>query len=289
MSEGAVSPKKGLFQSLSKRVSGYRSKKKSEQHPSSPGSQGSESASESLRSVDVEVDLLEVQVSGKSARSAKRLTSRRGLTHLKSAPAGAFRAAAELAVADSMSASSSGSPQAAADSSTPVSPGSPSRLRWNRSQSHMDIPKSGSQAITSNTGAVMSESAAGSSSPVPLLSSHSTNKQVPSPFLRSPAAAPEVQQAPVNIVGTTLAQALSSKGPQLVRPLSRKVSGNKLIVSSDDNMEAKAGEVMLPPQATPFAKPPEGVDDLEICFSGKSARMTRGRVRQPDVQPIVAH
>lgn len=48
MSEGAVSPKKGLFQSLSKRVSGYRSKKKSEQHPSSPGSQVSESASESL-------------------------------------------------------------------------------------------------------------------------------------------------------------------------------------------------------------------------------------------------
>lgn len=233
-----------------------------------------------------------MQVSGKSARSAKRLTSRRGLTHLKSAPAGALQAAAELAVADSMSPSSSGSPQEAADFGTPVSTGSPSRLRWNRSQSHMDIPKSGSQAITSSTGAVMWGSAADSSSAgqlVPLLSSHSNNKQVPSPFMRSPAAAQEVQQAPVDKVETTPAQAVSSQAPEVVRPLSRKVSGNKLIVSSDDSMEAKAGEVMLPPQATPFARPPEGVDDLEICFSGKSARMSRGRVRQPDVQTIVAH
>ena len=235
------------------------------------------------------MDLLEVQVSGKSARSAKRLTSRRGLTHLKSAPAGAFQAAAELAVADSLSASSSGYPQEAADSGTPVSTGSPSRSRWNRSQSHMDIPKFGSQAIASNSGTVMLDSAAGSSSGdqlVPLLSSHSSEKQRPSPFMRSPAAALEVQQAPV---GTTPAQSVSDQGPQLLRPLSRKVSGNKLIVSSADTLEAKAGEVMLPPQATPFAKTPGVVDDFEICFSGKSARMSRGRVRQPDVQTIVAH
>lgn len=239
--------------------------------------------------MDVEVDLLEVQVSGKSARSAKRLTSRRGLPHLKSAPAGALQAAAELAVADSLSASSSGCPQEAADSGTPVSTGSPSRSRWNRSQSHMDIPKSGSQAIILNSGAVDLDSAPGSSSGgqlVPLLSSHGSSQQVLSPFMRSPAAAVEVQQVPV---GSTPAQAASGQGSQLLRPLSRKVSGNKLIVSSTDNMEAKAGEIMLPPQTTPFAKAPGGVHDLEICFSGKSARMSRGRIRQPDVHTIAAH
>ncbi len=47
MSEAATSPKRGLFQSLSKRVSGYRNKKRNDQPPSSPGSQASDSASES--------------------------------------------------------------------------------------------------------------------------------------------------------------------------------------------------------------------------------------------------
>jgi len=47
MSENAASPKRGLFQSLSKRVSGYRNKKKDD--PSSPRSQASETTSESQR------------------------------------------------------------------------------------------------------------------------------------------------------------------------------------------------------------------------------------------------
>ncbi|KAL0042569.1 hypothetical protein WJX79_003940 [Trebouxia sp. C0005] len=58
MSENAASPKRGLFQSLSKRVSEYRNKKKDD--PSSPRSQASETTSESQRSMD-DVDLLEVQ------------------------------------------------------------------------------------------------------------------------------------------------------------------------------------------------------------------------------------
>lgn len=47
MSDSAASPKRGLFQSLSKRVSGYRNKKRDDLRPSSPGSHTSDSASES--------------------------------------------------------------------------------------------------------------------------------------------------------------------------------------------------------------------------------------------------
>ena len=322
MSEGAVSPKKGLFQSLSKRVSGYRNKRKGDQHPSSPGSQVSESASESQSkqlvdplapcklylicnmplcpeltvvqqiagSVDVEVDLLEVQVSGKSARSARRLTSRQGLMHLKSAPAGALQAAAELAVAEHMSGSSSPYAMDSADSSTPLSSGTPSsaRARWNRSQSHMDIPKHGSAAISLDTAAVNLDSAASSSSSgqlVPLATGHSSGKQTLPPYLLSPAAAPEVQQVPLE---TTAQQQVASPGAQMLRRMSRKISGNKLILSSADSMEAKNGEIMLPSEATPFATNRVPFDDLEICFSGKSARMSRG-ARRPDVHTIAAH
>lgn len=242
-------------------------------------------------SVDVEADLLEVQVSGKSARSARRFTSGKGLAHLRSAPAGALQAAAELAVAESLSGSSSGYPLDLADSSTPLSAGSPSsaRTRWSRSQSHMDIPKHGSQAITLDSAAVNTDGAASSSSGgqlKPLWSSHSSDQQFLQPYMLSPAAAPEVQQAPL---GSTSQQAASSQAFCLSRQLSRKISGNKLILSSGDNMEAKTGEIMLPPQATPFAKRQGGFDDLEICFSGKSTRMSRGGVRQPDVHTIAAH
>ncbi|KAL0049379.1 hypothetical protein WJX82_000806 [Trebouxia sp. C0006] len=201
MSENAASPKRGLFQSLSKRVSGYRSKKKDD--PSSPRSHASETTSEGQRSVD-DVDLLEVQVSGKSARSARRLTSRPGLSHLKSAPAGALQAAAEQAVADILAAS------------------------------------------TAPIYARVSED----------YSNHS-----------------------------------SAYSPQSARArMSRKISGNKLILSDDGNMEAKDGEFMLPPEATPFAQTGRAAfDDLEICFSGKSARMSRGGMRRPDMHTIAAH
>ena len=242
-------------------------------------------------SVDVDADLLEVQVSGKSARSARRFTSGKGLMHLKSAPAGALQAAAEMAVAESLSGSSSGYPLDLADSSTPLSTGSPSsaRTRWSRSQSHMDIPKHGSQAITLDSAAVNSDSVASSSSGgqlVPLVSPHSSEQQFLQPYMTSPAAAPEVQQAHL---GGNSQQAGSSQGSRLSRQLSRKISGNKLILSSGDNMQAKTGEIMLPPQATPFAKHHGGFDNLEICFSGKSARMSRGGVRQHDAHTIAAH
>lgn len=241
--------------------------------------------------MDAEADLLEVQVSGKSARSARRFTTRKGLVHLKSAPAGALQAAAEMAVAESLSGSSSGYPLDLADSCTPLSTGSPSsaRTRWSRSQSHMDIPKHGSQAITLDSAAVNSDSAASSSSDdqfVPLASSLNSEQQFLQPYMMSPAARPEVQQAPP---GGTSQQAGSSQGSCLSRQLSRKISGNKLILSSGDNMEAKTGEIMLPPQSTPFAKHHGGFDDLEICFSGKSTRMSRGGVCQPDVHTIAAH
>lgn len=238
----------------------------------------------------MEVDLLEVQVSGKSARSARRLTSRQGLMHLKSAPAGALQAAAELAVAEQTSGSSSPYAMDLADSSTPLSSGTPSsaRARWNRSQSHMDIPKHGSEAISLETAAVNLDSAAGSSSSgqlMPLVTAHSSGKQRFSPYMLSPAAAPEVQQAPNE---TAPQQQGASPGAQMSRRMSRKISGNKLILSSADNMEARNGEIMLPPEATPFASNHVPFDDLEICFSGKSARMSRG-VRRPDVHTIAAH
>ena len=240
-------------------------------------------------SVDVEADLLEVQVSGKSTRSVRRLTSRKGLTHLKSAPAGALQAAAEMAVADHMSGSSSGYLLELADSTSPLSATSPlpssARSRWNRSQSHLDIPRHGSQAITFDTASVNLDCAASSSSGGQLPMGSSDQQMLP-PYMMSPAAAPEVQQAPL---GSTSQQAGSSQGPRLSRQLSRKISGNKLILSSADNMEAKTGEIMLPPQATPFAKYQGGFDDLEICFSGKSTRMSRGGVRQSDGHTIAAH
>lgn len=239
-------------------------------------------------SVELEADSLEVQVSGKSTRSARRFTSRNGLQHLKSAPAGALQAAAERAVADSMSGSSSGYAMDLVDSSSPLSVGSPSsaRSRWSRSQSHMDIPKHGSQAITFDSAAVNLDSTASSSSAgqqVPLVSSHSSDEQF---VMMSPAAAPAVQQA---LPGRAGQQAGSRQGFPLSRQLSRKISGNKLILSSGDNMEAKTGEIMLPPQATPFAKHHGGFEDLEICFSGKSTRMLRGGPRQSDGHTIAAH
>ena len=225
-----------------------------------------------------DVDLLEVQVSGKSARSARRLTSRPCLSHLKSAPAGALQAAAEQAVADHLAAA----PMYArfsedySNHSSAYSPQS-ARARYNRSQSHMDVPKQGSTAITPDT-------VASSSSSGQLLPSVHADGHGPT-YLVSPAAAPAVQQAAVQ---SATAQEGSMQFEN--RRMSRKISGNKLILSDDDNMKAKNGEFMLPPEATPFAQTGRAAfDDLEICFSGKSARMSRGGMRRPDMHTIAAH
>ncbi len=231
-------------------------------------------------SVD-DVDLLEVQVSGKSARSARRLTSRPELSHLKSAPAGALQAAAEQAVADNLAASPAPMyARVSEDYSNHSSAYSPQsvRARYNRSQSHMDVPKQGSTAITPDT--VASSSSSGQPMPFVHADGHGST------YLVSPAAAPAVQQAAAQ---STAAQEGSMQSE--TRRMSRKISGNKLILSDDDNMEAKAGEFMLPPEATPFAQSGRAAfDDLEICFSGKSARMSRKIVmRRPDMHTIAAH
>ena len=230
-------------------------------------------------SVD-DVDLLEVQVSGKSARSARRLTSRPGLSHLKSAPAGALQAAAEQAVADNLAASTAPIyARVSEDYSNHSSAYSPqsARARYNRSQSHMDIPKQGSTAITPDT--VASSSSSGQLMPFVHADGHGST------YLVSPAAAPAVQQAAAQ---STTAQDGSVHSE--TRRMSRKISGNKLILSDDGNMEAKDGEFMLPPEATPFAQTGRAAfDDLEICFSGKSARMSRGGMRRPDMHTIAAH
>ena len=231
-------------------------------------------------SVD-DVDLLEVQVSGKSARSARRLTSRPCLSHLKSAPAGALQAAAEQALADNLAASPA--PMYArvsedySNHSSAYSPQS-ARARYNRSQSHMDIPKQGSTAITPYT--VASSSSSGQLIPFVNADGHGST------YLVSPAAAPAVQQAATAQSATAQEGSVHSE----TRRMSRKISGNKLILSDDGNMEAKDGEFMLPPEATPFAQTGRAAfDDLEICFSGKSARMSRGGMRRPDMHTIAAH
>lgn len=276
MSEGVVPPKRGLFQSLSKRMSGYRNKRKNERNPSSPRSQTSESASEGQRSVDnvdlSEVDLLEVQVSGKSARSARRLTSRHGLVQLRSAPAGALQAAAEQAVADHLEGSSASNfARASEDFSSHSSAYSPlsARSRYNRSQSHMDLPKQGSAAIALDT-------AASSSSSGGLMSPYS---------LVSPAAAPAVQQTSVAPTAPQGSNQMSSQ----IQQLSRKISGNKTLLSTSSNMVANNGEILLPAQPAPFAHVGRAFDDLEICFSGKSARMSRNGLRRPGLHTIAAH
>ena len=227
------------------------------------------------------MDLLEVQVSGKSARSARRLTSRPCLSHLKSAPAGALQAAAEQALADNLAASSA--PMYArvsedySNHSSAYSPQS-ARARYNRSQSHMDIPKQGSTAITPDT--VASSSSSGQLMPFAHADGHGST------YLVSPAAAPAVQQAAAQQSATAQEGSMQFE----TRRMSRKISGNKLILSDDGNMEAKDGEFMLPPEATPFAQTGRAAfDDLEICFSGKSARMSRGGMRRPDMHTIAAH
>ena len=253
--------------------------------PSLRSSGSTSLACPSAGSVD-ELDLLEVQVSGKSARSARRLTSRQGLAHLKSAPAGALQAAAEQAVADHLEDSSPTMYACASEDfsnhSSAYSPQS-ARSRYNRSQSHLDIPKQGSAAITLDT-------AASSSSTSTLLlaaPAYGNRPQLLSPFLVSPAAAPAVQQTAVPL---GIAQQGSSQADNQTRQMSRKISGNKLILSSDDNLEVKEGEILLPPRATPFAHSGRAAfDDLEICFSGKSARMSRGGVRRPASHTISAH
>ena len=227
-----------------------------------------------------DVDLLEVQVSGKSARSARHLQSRPCLSHLKSAPAGALQAAAEQAVADHLDAApASMFAHVSEDYSNHSSAYSPqsARARYNRSQSHMDIPKQGSTAITLNT--VASSSSSGQLTPFVHADGHGPM------YLVSPAAAPAVQQA-----AAQSATAQQGSMQSETSRLSRKISGNKLILSDDDSMEAKDGEFMLPPQATPFAQTGRAAfDDLEICFSGKSARMSRGGMRRPDMHTIAAH
>ena len=195
-----------------------------------------------------------------------------------------------MAVADHLSAPSSPYAWDSADSGTPLSSGTPSsaRSKYNRSQSHMDVPKQGSEAITLDSAAITLDSAASSSSgspPMPLVSAHNSGQQRLSPYMVSPAAAPDVQQVPLEPAPE---QQASNQGPQMVRRLSRKISNNKLILSSADKMEAKNGDIILPPEATPFAKYHVAFDDLEICFSGKSARMSRGG-RRPDLQTIAAH
>ena len=230
-------------------------------------------------SVD-DVDLLEVQVSGKSARSARRLTSRPGLTYLKSAPAGALQAAAEQAVADHLAASPAPIyAHVSGDYSNHSSAYSPqsARARYNRSQSHLDVPKQGSTAITLDTAA----SSSSSGQPMPFVHAYGSGPT----YLVSPAAAPAVQQS-----AAQSATAQEGSMQSEIRRMSRKISGNKLILSDDDNMEAKDGEFMLPPEATPFARTGRAAfDDLEICFSGKSARMSRGSIRRPDMHTIAAH
>jgi len=232
-------------------------------------------------SVD-DVDMLGVQVSGKSARSARRLTSRPCLSHLKSAPAGALQAAAEQALADNLAASPA--PMYArvsedySNHSSAYSPQS-ARARYNRSQSHMDIPKQGSTAITPDT--VASSSSSGQLMPFAHADGHGST------YLVSPAAAPAVQQA---AAAQQSATAQEGSMQSETRRMSRKISGNKLILSDDGNLEAKDGEFMLPPEATPFAQTGRAAfDDLEICFSGKSARMSRGGMRRPDMHTIAAH
>ena len=240
-------------------------------------------------SQDTDIDLLEVQVSGKSARSSRHFQGRPGLCQLKSAPANALVAAAEQAVADHAAAcacppsldyfnnSSYGSSNS---SSTP-------RPRYPRSQSHMDLPRQGSQAITPSD----VPSTSGQDEAMPLVSTQSTHIQSPfaAPYLASPAAAPAVQQGPVSLTQQQ-ATARPASSNSLSRRLSRKISGNKMIVSHSQSMRLQDGEVMLLPETAEFAQAgPASTDDLEVCFSGKSARAFRSMVRPAELRPVTAH
>ena len=163
----------------------------------------------------------------------------------------------------------------------------------------MDLPKQGSKAISPHSVALAMESMASSSSSsgttVPMVTAQGSVSQHLSPFVNtpatlvSPAAAPEVQQdtAQPTVVQPPVQQSRNSFGLE-GRRLSRKISGNKMILSTGDHMEAKNGEILLPPQAAPFAGR-GGFDNLEICFSGKSARMSRGAVRRSESHTIAAH
>lgn len=282
MADNADSPSRGLFRALSRKVTGYRNKKASAHQPSSPISPASE-GSESQRSQDTDVDLLEVQVSGKSARSARRFHGRPSLCQLRSAPANALVAAAEQAVADH--AAASGSPPTfdyLTSSSHGSNVSSSSPHRYARSQSHMDLPRQGSEAIVPSSIPTSFEP----NEPMPLVQSHSRPLQ--SPFaapIRSPAAAPAVQQAPINQQHDA-----SASSSTLSRHLSRKISNNKMYMSRGQDMHAEQGEVMLPPETAAFAQAaPACTDDFEVCFSGKSARAFRSMVRPTDLRPVSAH
>ena len=241
-------------------------------------------------SQDTDVDLLEVQVSGKSARSSRHFQGRPGLCQLKSAPANALVAAAEQAVADH--AASYGCPPSF-DYLTNSSYGSSSssstpRPRYPRSQSHMDLPRQGSEAIIPS----QMPSTSGQDEAMPLVSNQSRHIQSPfaAPCLTSPAAAPAVQQAPMSPSQQQATARPASSNCTLSRRLSRKISGNKMIVSQNESMRLQDGEVMLLPETAQFAQAgPASTDDLEVCFSGKSARAFRSMVRPAEMRPVTAH
>lgn len=215
---------------------------------------------------------------------------------MSSAPAGALQAAAEQAVADHLADSTH--PKTAGDwsfSSLAISP-QKSTPRFNRSQSHMDVPRQGSTAVAAEVVPLAMDSMASSSSSggiMPAFSRHSISSQHVSPVvssqkaLMSPAAAPTVQQ---NAPQPTPIHSPAQQGKALSegRQLSRKISGNKLILSTGQHMEAKNGEILLAPQAAPYAGR-GGFESLEICFSGKSARMSRGALRHQDSHTVAAH
>lgn len=305
-------------------MTGYRSKKASSQQPASPTSQASDGSEiqsgfayllytrlifcsisqlvlcpnfdrlltteADAGTQDSNADLLEVQVSGKSARSARRFQGRPSLCHLKSAPASALLAAAEQAVADH----SVHSPPA--DYLTSSSYGSSNsshttNVRYPRSQSHLDIPRQGSEAITPTS----VPSTSGRQEPVPLARANSRGLPLASPFA-SPYAAPAVQQAapaqqaPISPSGQVrAAPATASSTSTLSRRLSRKISGNKMI-SQSQGLPARDGEFVLPPETAQFARAaPSSSDELEVCFSGKSARAFRSMARPANLQPVTAH
>lgn len=237
-------------------------------------------------SQDADIDLLEVQISGRSARSARHFHGRPSLCQLKSAPANALVAAAEQAVADH--AAASGSPPAL-DCPTSHSHGSnqsgSTPHPYPRSQSHMDLPRQGSEAILPSSVPSTLEQIG----PVPLVHCQSRPMQSPYAAPASPAAALAVQQASVPLVQQHAASLpTSSSSNASPRCLSRKISGNRMFVSRGQEMHAE--HVMLPPETAEFAQAtPACTNDLEVCFSGKSARAFRSMGRPADLQPVTAH
>ena len=165
-------------------------------------------------------------------------------------------------------------------------------VRYTRSQSHLDIPRQGSEAITPTSIPTTS----GQQHPMPLARGNSRGPPLASPFA-SPYAAPAVQQAapvaqpaPVSPSGQTqAAPATASSTSTLSRRLSHKISGNKMI-SQSQGLPARDGEFVLPPETAQFARAaPSGSDELEVCFSGKSARAFRSMARPANLQPVPAH